>query len=58
MAQVDPYLVSLLTGRPSAWVVKRGPSRAWLLVGFFVVGFVIHWSYALAVLCDGRSVCL
>jgi hypothetical protein len=58
LAQVGPYLVSLLTGLPFAWLVTRGPSRAWLLVAFFVVGFIVLWIYALAVLCGVRGVCL
>ena len=58
LAQVGPYLASLGTGLPFAWLLARGPRRAWSLLVFVVVGFVLLWIYALAVLCGVRGVCL
>jgi hypothetical protein len=58
VAQVGPYLVSLLTGLPFAWILTRGPGRAWLLVAFLGGGLMLLWVYALAVLCGVRGVCL
>jgi hypothetical protein len=58
LADLGPYLVSLLTGLPFAWALTRGPGRAWLLFAFLGGGFVLLWFYALAVLCGARGVCL
>ena len=58
LAEVGPYLLSLLTGLPFAWILSRGPGRAWLLLAFLAGGFVLPWFYALAVLCGVRGVCL
>ena len=58
LAEVGPYLVSLLTGLPSAWILNRGPARAWLLLTFLGGGFVLLWFYAVAVLCAVRGACL
>jgi accessory gene regulator protein AgrB len=58
LAEIGPYLLSLLTGLPFAWILTRGRNRAWRLLGFFGGGFVLLWIYALAVLCGVRGVCL
>lgn len=58
LAEVGPYLLSLLTGLPFAWVLSRGPGRAWVLLAFLGGGFVLLWFYAVAVLCGVRGVCL
>jgi hypothetical protein len=58
LAEIGPYVVSLLTGLPFAWGVTRRSGRWWLLVAAFVSGFVLLWIYALAVLCGVRGVCL
>jgi hypothetical protein len=43
VAEVGPYLVSLLTGVPFVWVLSRGPRRSWRLLAFLVAGFVLLW---------------
>ncbi len=58
LAVVGPYVVSLLTGLPFAWGLARRSGRWWLLLAAFVLGFVVLWIYALAVLCGVRGVCL
>ena len=59
LAELGPYLLSLLTGLPFAWILTRGGRhRAWRLLGFFGCGFVLLWIYALSVLCGVRGVCL
>ncbi len=58
IAQVGPYLLSLLTGLPFAWSLTRGTGRTWLMLAFLGGGFVVLWVYALAVLCGVRGVCL
>ena len=58
VAELVPYLLSLLTGLPFAWTLSRGPGRPWLLFAFLGGGFVLLWFYALAVLCGVRGVCL
>ena len=58
LAEVGPYLLSLLTGLPFAWILTRGKGRAWLILAFLGGGFVVLWIYALAVLCGVRGVCL
>jgi hypothetical protein len=58
LAQVGPYLLSLVTGLPFAWILTRGPGRTWLLVAFLGGGLILLWVYALAVLCGVRGVCL
>ena len=57
-AEVGPYLLSLLTGLPFAWILSRGPARALLLLAFLAGGFVFLWIYAAAVLCGVRGACL
>jgi len=57
-AEVGPYFISLLTGLPFALCVTRGPRRIVLVLAFFVVGFVVMFFYAVAVLCGIRNVCL
>jgi RsiW-degrading membrane proteinase PrsW (M82 family) len=59
LAEVGPYVVSLLTGLPFAWRLARSrAARWWLLFAFLVGGFVVLWVYAAAVLCGVRGVCL
>jgi hypothetical protein len=58
IAEIGPYLVSLMTGVPFAWILSRSRGRAWLLLAFLASGFVVLWLYALAVLCGVRGVCL
>jgi hypothetical protein len=58
IAQLGPYLLSLLTGLPFAWTGARGKGRAWLILAFLGGGFVVLWLYAAAVLCGVRGVCL
>lgn len=58
LAELAPYLLSLLTGLPFAWTLSRGPGRPWLLLAFLAGGFVLLWFYAAAVLCGVRGVCL
>ncbi|HSE95756.1 MAG TPA: hypothetical protein VLD61_07670 [Methylomirabilota bacterium] len=58
MAQVGPYLVSLLTGAPFVFRLARRSGRGLLLPAFFVGGFILLGIYALAVLCGVRGVCL
>jgi hypothetical protein len=57
-AEVGPYFISLLTGLPFALGVTRGPRRFVLVLAFFVLGFVVLFFYAVAVLCGIRNVCL
>lgn len=57
-AEIAPYLVSLLTGLPFAWILTGGRGRVWLLLTFLGGGLVLLWIYALAVLCGVRGVCL
>ena len=57
-AQVGPYFISLLTGLPFALGLTRGRHRITLVLAFFVVGFVLMFFYAVAVLCGIRNVCL
>lgn len=58
MAEVGPYLVSLLTGLPFAWILSRAAGRTWLLLVYLAGGFVVLWIFAVAVLCGVRGVCL
>ena len=58
VAELGPYLLSLLTGLPFAWILSRGPGRAWLLIAFVGGGFILLWLFAAAVLCGVRGVCL
>jgi hypothetical protein len=49
-----------MTGLPFAWLLCRERERgriAFVLL-FLVVGFVLLWWYAVAVLCAVREVCL
>ncbi|UCH17871.1 MAG: hypothetical protein JSW36_02160 [Burkholderiales bacterium] len=57
-AEVGPYLLSLATGLPFAWLLSPRRGRAWLLLAFLAGGFVVLWIYAVAVLCGVRGVCL
>ena len=57
-AEVGPYFISLLTGLPIALGLTRGPHRIALVLAFFLVGFVVMFFYAMAVLCGIRNVCL
>ena len=57
-AELGPYLLSLLTGLPFAWRLRRGVGRAWVLVAFFGGGLVLLWIFAALVLCGVRGVCL
>jgi len=57
-AQVGPYFISLLTGLPFALGLTGGRHRITLVLAFFVVGFVLMFFYAVAVLCGIRNVCL
>lgn len=58
LAEVGPYVVSLVTGVPFAWRLTRRAGRWWLLLAGLVVGFALLWIYAAAVLCGVRGVCL
>lgn len=58
VAELGPYLISLLTGLPFALGPARGPHRIALVLAFFVLGFVVLFFYAVAVLCGIRNVCL
>lgn len=58
VAELAPYLVSLLTGLPFAWAGARGRGRAWLILAYLGGGFVVLWVYAVLVLCGVRGVCL
>ena len=55
-AEVVPYLITLLTGLPFALGLTRW--RIVLVLAFFVLGFVVLFFYAVAVLCGIRNVCL
>ena len=60
LVELAPYLLSLMTGLPFAWLLGRERERgriAFVLL-FLVVGFVLLWWYAVAVLCAVRGVCL
>jgi hypothetical protein len=57
-AEVGPYFISLLTGLPFALGLTCGPHRIALVLAFFLVGFVVLFFYAMAVLCGIRNVCL
>lgn len=58
MAEIGPYVLSLLTGLPFAWSVTGRRGHGLLLVVFLLGGFVLLWLYALLVLCTVRGVCL
>lgn len=58
IAQTGPYLASLLTGLPFAWILSRRTGRKALLLAFLAGGFILLWLYALLVLCGVRGVCL
>jgi hypothetical protein len=58
LAQIGPYLLSLATGLPFAWLLGRGRGRAWRVLAFLLAGFVLLGIYAVAVLCGVRGVCL
>ena len=58
LAQTGPYVLSLLTGVPCALFLVRGKSRVFIMLVYLVVGFVILWVYALAILCGVRGACL
>ncbi|HUL02801.1 MAG TPA: hypothetical protein VLV16_06170 [Gemmatimonadales bacterium] len=58
VAEVGPYLLSLLTGLPFAVGVARGAGRALMVLAYVVGGFVVLWIYAALVLCGVRNVCL
>jgi hypothetical protein len=58
LAQTAPYFLSVLTGLPFAVRLARGTARVFLLLGYLILGFVVLWVYALAVLCGVRGVCL
>ena len=58
IAEIGPYILSLLTGLPFAWSLTRRSGRGLLLLAFLGGGFVVLWIYALAVLCGVRGVCL
>jgi hypothetical protein len=58
VAQLGPYVLSLLTGLPFALSVARRSGRGVTLFAFLAGGFVLLWLYALAVLCGVRGVCL
>ena len=49
-----PYLLSLLTGLPSALFLARGARRVFVISVYLMIGFAVLWLYALAILC-GRS---
>jgi hypothetical protein len=57
LAQTSPYIVSLLTGLPFAWILARRSGRIPILMAFLGGGFVLLWLYALAILCVVRDTC-
>jgi hypothetical protein len=57
-AEVGPYFISLLTGLPFALGLTRGRHRIALVLAFFMLGFIVLFFYAVAVLCGIRNVCL
>lgn len=57
VAQLGPYLVSLLAGLPFALLLGRS-GRPWVPVAFLIGGSVMLWIYAVVVLCWARGVCL
>lgn len=58
LAEFAPYVASLVTGLPFAWLLTRSGGRIWILVAFLSGGFVLLWILALALLCGVRGVCL
>ena len=58
MAEIGPYVLSMLTGLPFAWRLAPRSGRWALALAYLVGGFVLLWIYALAVLCGVRGVCL
>jgi hypothetical protein len=58
LAQAGPYLLCLSTGAPFAWLLSRSGGRVLALFVYLIVGFVLLWIYALAILCGVRGVCL
>lgn len=58
LAQVRPYLLSLLIGAPFVIAVAPRGRRVLPLLAYLAVGSVLLWIHALAVLCGVRGVCL
>jgi len=58
LSQTGPYLLCLLTGVPFALLAAPGTGRVFLIVAYLIVGFLVLWIYALAILCGVRGVCL
>lgn len=58
IVELCPYLISLLTGLPFAWILSRERRRMALVALYLVAGLVLLWWYAAAVLCGVRGACL
>ncbi len=58
LAELGPYVLSLLLGLPFAWIIGRDRGRFRIALLYLVVGFVVLWWYAAAVLCVVHEVCL
>lgn len=58
LAELGPYALSLLLGLPFAWIIGRDRGRFRIALLYLVVGFVVLWWYAAAVLCVVHEVCL
>lgn len=58
LSEMGPYLLCLLTGVPFAFLLARGTARVVVLAVYLILGFVLLWLYALAILCGVRGVCL
>ncbi len=53
-----PYVLSLVTGLPFAWILGRGRWRIAFVLAYLGAGFVLLWLIAAVILCGVRNVCL
>jgi len=58
VAQLGPYLVSLLAGMPFASLFAWQRRRVWPIAVFLVGGLVVLWIYSVGFLCAVRNACL
>ena len=58
IAQLAPYVLSLVSGVPFVLWIARRSGHAWIPLLYVAGGFVVLWLVALAVLCGVRGVCL
>ncbi len=57
--QLAPYLFTLVCGAPFVWGLASRPlARAMLLIGYFLLGYIVQFVYAALVLCAFRNMCL